>query len=706
MTRILSEQRGSILILTLSNPDDKVNKLDESLMEQVREQIAHLKQENSLRGAVILSDKESNFMAGADLDMLRSRKTIQEFEEISNQGHEILLEIEQLGKPVVAAIHGSCMGGGTELALACHYRVLSSDRKTKIALPEVKLGLLPGMGGTQRMPRLIGIQQALTYMLTGKNLYTRQAKRMGFADEVVYRHKMIDAAASLIEAHKPGKPYDKFDRVKRRLTDKLLEGNPAGRAIIFSQAEKESSKKTRGNYPAPPKIIEAVRYGFKHGFKKGLENESRLFAELAVTSESRELIDLFFAVNKAAKDPSDDAARPVSRVGVLGAGLMGSGIAHVTSDAGLQVWLKDQDLEAAASGKGRIAKQIEENVEKRIVSPYERDLQLSSVHTTDNFNSFGEIDLVIEAVFEDLELKRSVLSDVEAVVRPDTIIASNTSSIPISQLAAQAKHPERILGMHYFSPVQKMPLLEIIKTDKTSEEAVATACKIGRKQGKTVIVVNDGPGFYTTRAVSIYMNEALILLEEGAGIEQIDHAVKDAGFPVGPVTLLDEVGIDIGAHVASTLQGHFSERGARTSKKSAELKEAGYLGRKNGNGFYLYEEGKKSGVNRQVYDYFGGQERKRFDPHEIKTRLLMIMVNEAVYALQDKVLTNPRDGDIGAVLGLGFPPFLGGPFRYIDRTGLSEVTSLLTELEMDHGPRFRPSDLLREKEEEQSAFFS
>lgn len=696
------ETTDGVAIVTLDTPDEKVNKLNEQLIEEFSGFLDRLEEDDSLKGAVLISGKDENFIAGADINMFQSRTTEDELAALSWKGHNILLRVEQFKKPIVAGIHGTCMGGGTELALACHYRIVSDHNSTKIGLPEVKLGLLPGMGGTQRLPRLIGIQKALTYMLTGKNMYSYQAKKTGFADELVHQHAIRDAAIHAVNKYQE-KPFSHPD--KRSLPEKLLEATPVGRTIIFKQALKKTMGETKGNYPAPPKIIESVEYGYKHGFRSGLKHESKLFGELAVTPESRALVQLFFGMNDAKKNPLEKKKKEVQKLAVLGAGLMGSGITEVSIENGMHVWLKDQTLENAVKGEEEIRKNLDKKVEKWILSGFERDEKMSLVHPTETYSGFKHIDLIIEAVFEDLSIKQSVVKEVEEVTDDETIFASNTSSLPISEIAKNAKRPENILGMHYFSPVQKMPLLEIIKTEKTADWVIATAYYIGLRQGKTVIVVNDGPGFYTTRILAPFMNEALLMLEEGAHIEGLDKAMKQFGFPVGPAALFDEVGIDVGAHVAEVLSDTFKERGAKTSEKAKELLEAGYKGRKNQKGFYNYEEGsKKKEVNKDIYEFFGGQTRKKFEEIEIQERLSLVMINEAVLCLQENILESPVDGDLGAILGLGFPPFLGGPFRYIDREGAGSILKRMNVLQKELGDRFKPAEMLIKKGESNERF--
>jgi len=703
-TSIFSVQTiDRVAVVTLDTPGEKVNKLNEALIDEFVSFIDSFEKDDSLDGALLISGKEENFIAGADIEMFKTLETAEELEQLSLTGHEILLRIENLKKPIVVGIHGSCMGGGTELALACHYRIVSDHSSTKIGLPEVKLGLLPGMGGTLRLPRLIGIQKALGYILPGKNMYSYQAKKTGFADEVVHKHAIITAGIKAVKKL----INNSFKRTDRRSwMEKLLEGNPIGKKIIFSQALKRTLGQTKGNYPAPLKIIESVRYGLKHGLKKGIQNEAKLFGELAVSPESRALVQLFFGMNDAKKNPWEKKKRKVSRMAVLGAGLMGSGITEVSIDDGIRVWLKDQTIENALKGVNDIKNNLDKLVSKRVLSSFERDEKMGTIHPTKSYDPFNKIDLVIEAVFENLDLKQSIVKEVEKASGKKTIFASNTSSLPISDIAAKAKRPENIIGMHYFSPVQKMPLLEIIKTDKTADWVTATAYDVGLRQGKTVIVVNDGPGFYTTRILAPFMNEALLLLEEGASIEQLERVMKQFGFPVGPIALFDEVGIDVGAHVAEVLSDLFKSRGAKTSDKAAELVKAGYKGRKNKKGFYTYDDSKKKKeINPEIYDFFGGSNRKSFDDEIIRQRMSMMMINEAVLCLQENILQRPSDGDLGAILGLGFPPFLGGPFRYIDKLGVPEINKTLAKLQKDFGVRFKAAELLTKMESENSTFY-
>lgn len=703
MSYLTIHHQNSVALLTLDLPGEKVNKLNESLMEEFSSHLDEIEKDDNLKGAVLISGKEDNFVAGADIDMFQARETAAEIEQLSKDGHRILNRIANFPKPIAVAVHGSCMGGGLELSLACHYRVCSNHSKTVFSLPEVKLGLLPGTGGTQRLPRLIGIQKALTYTLTGKNIYARSAKKIGLVDEMTHKDAIEKAAIQGVHKIAEGK-FKRKD--SRSFMEKILEGNFLGRKVIFSQARSKTAKQTKGNYPAPPKIIDAIEYGYKNGLEKGLEHESKLFGELGATQESRNLVNLFFGMTGSKKVPNKSLAKEVKKIGVLGAGLMGSGIADVSITKGdYRVLLKDQNIEQAAKGEKEIYKSLNEKAKKRIISEFERDQTASHVTGVDSYEGFDSVDLVIEAVFEDLDLKRSIVKEIEEQTGDQCIFATNTSSLPISEIAEGAKRPENIIGMHYFSPVQKMPLLEIITTDQTADWVTQTAYQVGVNQGKNVIVVNDGPGFYTTRILAPYMNEAMLLLEEGATIEFMDKIMKDFGYPVGPMALLDEVGIDVGAHVADTMAPVFAERGVDSSNKAEVLLEAGYKGRKNKKGMYRYSDGKKKEVNTDIYAHFGGA--SRIDPNKktAQLRMALTMINEAAWCLQEEILKSPGDGDLGAILGLGFPPFLGGPFRYIDQQGVQNVVDRLEDFASKYGPRFKPAPILLDYAREGKKFY-
>lgn len=691
----------AVAVITLDNPNERVNVLSIAMLGDFEKTLQDLQANDDVRAIVIISSKKDSFVVGADIKDFETFSKKEDVITAINKGHKMLDRLEQNQKPVVAAINGPCVGGGLELALACNYRIASNNKKTMFALPEVKLGLLPGLGGTQRLPRLIGVQKGLEMILTGKNVYAKPARKMGLIDALIHPAGLKEAAkkAALDLADK------KLERKKRKtkLSENLLERTPLNR-MIYSKALEVANKQTRGNYPAPAKIVEVIRTGMAKGKKAGYKIEAQRFAELVLSKESKALRHLFFIQNASKKNPLKDKAKKVKTIGILGAGLMGAGIAQVSANSGFNVVLKDTKQEFAAKGKANIYKDISKRVGKGL-SKFERDSVLARVNPTDNYSQFKGVDLTIEAVLERLDIKQAVLKDIEELTNKNHVFATNTSSIPITDIAAKATRPEAVLGMHYFSPVPKMPLLEIIKTEQTADWALATAMNVGLRQGKSIIVVKDSPGFYANRIITPYMNESLVILTEGAAIEDIDNAMRDFGFPVGPIKLMDEVGIDVGAHVTEVMSPLFSKRGIELVSKGKDVIESGLKGRKSGKGFYLYGKEKGKKVNTAIYKFFGGSDRKTFSKSEIKERLSMAMINEAVYALQEGVVASAQDADVGAVFGIGFPPFLGGPFFYMDEQGIANILERLIKLEEKHGSRFKPADLLREKVEKGERFY-
>jgi len=655
---------------------------------------------------VIVSGKTDSFVVGANLDMIKSVSTASDAEALSRQGHHALNRVATSKKPFVAAVHGAALGGGFELVLACHGRVCTDDKKTTFGLPEIQLGLIPGANGLQRLAKIVGYQVALDHGLTGKNMRASKAKALGVVDEVVPQPLLLEVACTHARklADKPRRAATLLDRLKKKDPQAIaLEENPIGRRVLFSQARKLAQKKTKGHYPAAFAVIDVLETLGSRGFDAAADVEARAFGELVVSETAKQLMGIFFATQELKKDTgvADAKVKPreVKKVGMLGAGLMGAGIAYVTANAGVPVRLKDKDDEGVGRGLAYVDKILSGRVKKRSLSRLDKDQVSARVTGGVGYEGFGRADVVIEAVFEDLALKQRVVKDVEAK-SPNAIFASNTSSIPIGKIAEGAARPGNIVGMHYFSPVEKMPLLEVIRHKTTSDEAVATAVALGKKQGKTVIVVNDGPGFYTTRILAPYMNEAAYLLSEGVAIERIDDALVDWGFPVGPMTLLDEVGMDVGAHVGKVLFEAFGERMTPPAGMEKLVAE-GRKGRKNKKGVYLYDDKgdrvrdkKTRGVDASVYATLGIKPDAKVPPEEIQMRLVLQFVNEALRCLGEGILRSPRDGDIGAIFGLGFPPFRGGPFRYVDSIGPAEILRRTEQYRDRFGARFEPAPTL------------
>ncbi|MCC6582741.1 MAG: fatty acid oxidation complex subunit alpha FadJ, partial [Chitinophagales bacterium] len=491
-----------------------------------------------------------------------------------------------------------------------------------------------------------------------------------------------------------------FPAIQKSLMGMVMEA-PFVNKIVFTEAKKMVDKQAHGNYPAPYKIMECVEIGWNQGIEKGYAAEVEKFEELILSPVSRQLINIFFAMTDKKKNPyGEDKVKHVHRLGMIGAGFMGAGIAEVSMDDDMHVLLKDINQDMINSAYKTIYGDYAKKVSKKAMTKIELEEKMALLSGSLNYSDLDNQEIIIEAVFEDLKLKQNILKDVEANAKANTIFATNTSALPIKAIAANAKNPELVIGMHYFSPVPKMPLLEIIKTDKTADWVIATCFDVGVRQGKTVIVVNDGPGFYTTRILAPLMNEAQLMLDEGGDILQIDREMNLFGYPVGPITLSDEVGIDVGAHIMSgeLMQEMLKQRpDFKVSKTLLEISKAGYKGRKNKKGFYKYDEnGKKvSGqVDPNIYSFYGGNARKKFDANEIHMRCGMSMVNEAALCLEEGIIENPLDGDIGAIFGLGFPPFRGGPFRYIDTLGAQQVVDILNDLAAKHGARFKPAQIL------------
>lgn len=663
--------------------------------------INRIETDEAICGVVLGSAKKGSFIAGADIGMISQVETAQEAAQLSQNGQEGMARLEALytthGKAVVAAIDGPAMGGGLELALACTMRVVSDSPKTVLSLPEVKLGLLPGAGGTQRLPALIGVVDALDMMLTGKTIRPKKAKKLGLADEVVPAGILLQVAKKRALAG-PAQESEKSGSDKMR--DFALEGNPVGRMILFKQAQESVFKKTRGRYPATERIIEAVRAGVENGQEAGYAAEAQYFGELVASSESAAMRGIFFATQELKKQSGVAAksvqAKPVHRVGVLGGGLMGAGIAAISATkAKTPVRIKEVDAQGVGRGFDYVHTLLEKDRKRKIRSGHDVKRIMNMVTGCTDLSGFRSLDLVIEAVFEDLGLKQKLLREVEAATRTDTIFASNTSSLPITEIAKASTHPETVIGMHYFSPVEKMPLLEIITTPHTADWVTATCVDFGKRQGKTVIVVRDGTGFYTSRILAPYMNEAAWALNEGIPVETLDSALVDFGFPVGPITLLDEVGIDVGAKVAGIMEEAFGAR-VKVPESMARLLDDDRKGRKNGRGFYSYQFGKKAGVDPTVYQTLGIQPNKSAagTDDELAMRLVLQMVNEAAYCLQEGILLSPRDGDVGAIFGLGFPPYTGGPFFWCDTVGVDTIVAKLNALADIHGERFKPAQIL------------
>lgn len=694
---------NGVAIVWLDDPGESVNTITEAFGGELERAMRELESDPTIVGAVLASRKK-DFIVGANVDLLSALTSPA---AATAKAKELAAALDGMRKkPTVAAVHGQALGGGLEIALACSAIVASDDAKTGFGFPEVQLGLLPGANGLLRATDRIGLAGALDLGLSARTLRAKKAKAMGLVDEVCPEAVLLDVAMRRVRALAESKrdPHKHGPRGASDFTKMLLEKNPLGRAILFAKARSAADAKAHGNYPAIPAIVQVLETYGAHGWDAAAELEAQRFGELVFTPESRALLSIFRAVTALKKDPgispeelaSLPKPKAVERIAMVGGGLMGGGIAFVSMQKGIDVRLKDRDDAGVGRGLAHVKKLLSDRVKKKRTSKEAALDAWGHLSSTTDYSGFARTEVVIEAVFEELALKRKIVAEVEAVTGQDCIFASNTSSLPIGSIAEGSQRPERVIGMHYFSPVEKMPLLEVVRGKHTAPEVVARCVALGKRQGKTVIVVNDGTGFYTTRVLAPYLNEAAFLLAEGVAIEAIDRALVAWGWPVGPIQLIDEVGIDVGAHVGKITTEAFGERMAPPAALGKLLADE-RKGKKNARGFYKYDDkGKRQGVDPSVYVLLGITPGHKVDDSEIQMRCSLAFVNEAIRAYGDEVLRSPRDGDVGAIFGLGFPPFRGGPFRWVDAEGAENILARLRGYEQRFGARFEPAPLLIE----------
>lgn len=678
---------GGIARVRFDTPGEKVNLLtEESLrrLDRILEAVEEGCAKGSIRGVAFTSAKEGIFLAGADVKAFVAVAEAGDGAAAAakaREGQRIFTRIERLPVPTVAGINGVCVGGGLELALACKARIASDGLEVSIGLPEVKLGLIPGWGGTQRLPRLIGVTAALGLILTGRTLTGRQAYKAGIVDAVVPREGLerstIAEARRLAEGGKPAR--------RRR---SLLDSSAAGRALTFALARRRTEKETQGRYPAPLAAIEAIRYGITRPIEQGLEREAEMIGPLIVGDVSRNLVRLFLS-SRLATDGADtngegpaEAPMTVRRLGVIGAGTMGGGIAAVAAMSGIGVRLRDVNTAALERGMAQVRSLAESRARKKRLPRHEAARREALVAPTIDATGLGRCDLVIEAVVEDLEIKRRVLAEVEGLTGPSTIFATNTSSLSVTEIARGSSRPGRVLGLHFFNPVDRMPLVEVISTGSTEPSAVEAAVRLVRSLGKTPVRVKDTPGFIVNRLLGPYLSAALGLLREARSarvLSEIDGELVRFGMPMGPFTLLDQIGIDVAAKVSRVLERALAPRGSSAGVELLEaMVGAGLLGAKSGRGFYTHDGRKRGGPSGGLEGLLsslpaapaaagaGGRDR---------TADLLIdpMIDEAARLLEEGAVERPDVIDLAMVFGTGFPPWLGGPLRYADSVGRESI---------------------------------
>jgi len=702
-----------IALVTWNMPGRSMNVIDAKVMEELAAIVERVANETNIKGAVLTSGKEA-FCAGADLTMLETQSRA--FAELlKSQGEEaankrlfeegrklsvIARRLETCGKPWVAAINGTAMGGGFELALACHHRIAAENEKTRLGLPEIKVGLFPGGGGTQRIARMLAPADALQFLLKGDQLRLNRAKAMKLIDEVVPAAELTQKAKDWIKAGGTAKaPWD-VDGFK--LPGGLVYSK-AG-MMVFPPANALYRRETYDNYPAARAILQVVYEGLQLPMDQALRVESRYFAKILRSPEAAAMIRSLFVsmqeLNKGARRPPEVPAKPIKKIGVLGAGFMGAGIAYVSAQAGIDVVLIDRDQETADKGKAHSQKLISDQINRGRATGADRDTLLAHITATPDYAALADCDLVVEAVFEDRKVKEEVIAKAQAVIGKETIFGSNTSTLPISSLAKTFKDPKRFVGIHFFSPVDRMMLVEVILGKKTGDAALAAALDYVRAIRKTPIVVNDSRGFYTSRVVGTYIREGHLMLAEGVPAAMIENVGRMAGMPVGPLSLNDEVAVDLAWKILKATEADLGPDAIDVRQKALledMVEKRGRYGRKNGKGFYDYPQ---NGPKR-LWPGLADLQATKLNPdsldiEELKTRLLAIQALESARCVEEGVVTDMREADVGSILGFGYAPFTGGTISYIDGMGSKAFVELCKELAKRYGSRFKPGKLLRD----------
>jgi 3-hydroxyacyl-CoA dehydrogenase/enoyl-CoA hydratase/3-hydroxybutyryl-CoA epimerase len=696
-----------IAILEFDQQNSKVNVLNSRTMEELAGILQNLsnKANSEVKGLLFKSKKEGTFIAGADIGELESVQSVEEAREKSRRGREILDLLEKLDIPTVAVINGACLGGGLEVALACQYRVAGFNEKVKIGLPEVNLGIIPGLGGTHRLPKLVGLTRALTMILGGTIISGKDGLRYGLIDRLFPDIRLAEESLVFIQGLLDGKEVVKR-KGKKRLSQKFLEDTPLGRIVLFKGAKKNILKRTKGFYPAPLTALEVIRNTYGRDPDKGDAHESNGFATLAVTDVSKNLIKVY-SLNEEFKKISwvGDSIKPVpiNKCGIVGAGIMGGGIAQLLSYYDIPTRIKDINNDALKGALRTAAGIFKSALRRRRLRKHHVINKMNLISPTLTYQGFENSDLIVETVVEDIDVKQKVFKELSKVTSSEAILASNTSSLPIIQIGQGSRSPDKVVGLHFFNPVHRMPLVEVIKSRETSEETLATAIAFARRLRKVVVVVKDVPGFLINRILFAYMNEAAFLIDEGMKTEQVDGITRNFGMPMGPLELIDEVGIDVGFKVAKTLEKAYGER-MHIASIFEKVVEKGYMGRKTQEGFYVYK-GKKKTPNSRVYRMAASSKGPIPDEVVLK-RMLYIMINEGARCLEENVVDRPHSVDIGMIMGAGFPPFRGGLLRYADYVGIENIVRDLEEFEKETGgKRFKPCGYLRDRAKKMETFY-
>jgi 3-hydroxyacyl-CoA dehydrogenase / enoyl-CoA hydratase / 3-hydroxybutyryl-CoA epimerase len=699
--------------LVFDLPGEKINKLSPPVMEELEHIVDELSQNKNVKALAISSGKEDVFIAGADIHSFEPMfHDAALAEKMILSGHRVLNKLSNLPYPSIALINGACLGGGMELALACTYRLVSDHPKTLLGLPEVTLGIIPGWGGTQRMPRLVGLVEGLPLILSGKPIKANKAWKIKLADAIVPAEFFESKSNEFIKycLTTEGKRHILKRRKLRGTRHFLLEENPLGRSFVFNKAEKDLQKKTKGHYPAPLVALALIKESYTLPLKEGLNKEIETITKHLPTtfSSAKNLMHLFFVQESLKKEtgaPPNTKTMKIASAGILGAGKMGSGIAWLFSDHDYPVRFKDVDWSAVGHGYSAAHAIYAKMVKDKKMKPNEANLKFHRISGTIDYSGFNNLDIVIEAAVENLELKHRILKELEDVIRKDAIIATNTSSLTIAEMSKPMSHPERFVGMHFFNPPNRMPLVEVVSGEKTTPEVVATAVEICRKLGKTPIVVRDCHGFLVNRIFVMGSNEIMLMLQEGASFEELEKMMLDFGMPMSPFVLSDEVGNDVCYKVAKAFEHAYGER-MKTPSIIEAMDEHKLYGKKTGKGFYLYN-GKMTKPNPEVNKLLTPlkKDKAHLSTTEMRERTLFVMINEAARCLQENIVDNPDYLDMALIMGVGFPPFRGGLLHYADELGINYVVNQLKYLQEQHGIRFAPCELLVDMQRNNKTFF-
>jgi 3-hydroxyacyl-CoA dehydrogenase/enoyl-CoA hydratase/3-hydroxybutyryl-CoA epimerase len=691
--------------LWLDVADRPVNVFNRQVLADFAAALDHVAADGSCQILFVSSAKPSGFIAGADLHEFAAIRSSVVASTLSAQGQELFDKLANLPQTTIAVIAGTCLGGGLECALACDYRIVVDHPKTQLGLPEIELGLIPAWGGTQRLPRVIGLEPALRMILGRKRLNAQEALRWRLANVLATSDKDLPLVLGLMaeQARRQGKrSLSHLPLLNWR--QRLIESHPLGRLLIFRGSQRLLRERVPDDMPAPADALDAVRIGLKYGMDAGLAYEREAVGRLAITSACRNLVTLFFLQEQARKRPAPDAAQAqIRKVGIVGAGTMGAGIAQVAAIKGFEVVVQEVNEAALAAGMQKIEDLFGKAVEHRVLSQQDAQQKLAAIGRTTTWQGFADVDLVVEAVIEEMDAKRAVFRELEQRTRPTAFLATNTSSLLVAGLQESREHPERIGGLHFFNPVHKMPLVEVVRGPATDEPTLTALRQFAIALGKTPVVVKDSPGFLVNRILMAYLNEAIGLLwEAGMEVKLADRLMRRFGMLMGPFEVLDQVGIDVANHVEKTIRSSATDA-FPSYPLLGTMVERGWLGAKSGRGFYLYRDGKPQGQNAELPRDV--RSAKTENVHESRDRMVLLMVNQAAACLEEGIAVDAPTVDLAMVFGTGWAPHRGGPLRYADDRGLAEIVRVLMELSKAHGPRFEPCNELRGRAERGESFY-